>query len=586
MSSGMSDDATITTTDNDKYQDEMIERLFDTNSEADEDTCVEILTATSPSKNGSSSNSNSNSNSTYRSASSMASSKLSRKSSKSKLTFMSGKEIRRRQLMLQPIEEDVQSSLVQEDVRKVIAKIKSATERSKQRQINGSGAVSPGKFGELYHQQERREPPEEVADTQARDGPEMAPTAKDAAISSNNSSTSMNSSSPWIKKGYYKNVEDESDTISATSSKRSIIAKKYQKPIASRLHITPGRETDDLELFECVLIPSMTTTTATEEREGSEDAPIDAMAAFPAPAEAPLVPAKAPPAPVPAPAVEPINLEQQVYPKQAETESTTEDSPVTMDGDDEDEAIVIPRQEKEEKKHSKPDPIGQGEMMQEEDQEQEKALAAILTAKAPDVQPSTISSTVGPEMKELETLDSKTNDTPSETPREEENQETETDSGKETVAIVIEEDSVKLKALEEENASLKDTIRFLQRAASHKERYFAELAWFGKRTEEEVQKFRPNFWSEKREEFGPELFEEFRADAKRIADPEIGDWEHGFSSGALAMARLLLGLSHASVDEKICAFHDKNEPCTDQCVTCTVAQQRQRELEDFPVLDP
>ena len=152
--------------------------------------------------------------------------------------------------------------------------------------------------------------------------------------------------------------------------------------------------------------------------------------------------------------------------------------------------------------------------------------------------------------------------------------------------LFLVDDSTKRKQLENENAKLKDTLRFLQKTAVEKERYFAELAWFGKRNEDEVLKRRPNFWPERLADFGPEVFEEFRADAARITDPDVGDWEHGFSSGALAMARLLLGLSHATEDEKICAFHEISQPCTEHCVTCTVQQQRQRELDDFPVLDP
>jgi hypothetical protein len=142
----------------------------------------------------------------------------------------------------------------------------------------------------------------------------------------------------------------------------------------------------------------------------------------------------------------------------------------------------------------------------------------------------------------------------------------------------------------------------------------------GKRSEEEVVQIRPNFWQERREELGEEIFEDFQADARRIAHPDVGDWEHGFSSGSLvschplrmylatiattyfwtkqnkhltftcficqAMARLLLGLSHAVEDEKICAFHQAGQQCTNDCLTCSVEEQRKRELEDFPVLDP
>jgi hypothetical protein len=154
------------------------------------------------------------------------------------------------------------------------------------------------------------------------------------------------------------------------------------------------------------------------------------------------------------------------------------------------------------------------------------------------------------------------------------------------VELVLVSDSDRVRHLEKENAKLRDALNFLQRTAVEKEKYFAELAWFGKRSESEVKKWRPNFWRERLADLGPELFEEFRADAMRIADPDVGDWEHGFSSGALAMARLLLGLSHALEDETICAFHDPDQPCTKHCVTCSVAEQRARELADFPVLDP
>lgn len=159
-------------------------------------------------------------------------------------------------------------------------------------------------------------------------------------------------------------------------------------------------------------------------------------------------------------------------------------------------------------------------------------------------------------------------------------------NGKHTVEPVAGNVSTQLKQLEYENARLKDTLNFLQQTAVEKEKYFAELAWFGKRSEEEVQKWRPNFWRERLADLGPVQFEEFRADAMRIADPDVGDWEHGFSSGSLAMARLLLGLSHAVDDEKICAFHDPGQSCTRHCVTCSVDEQRKRELADFPVLDP
>ena len=155
-----------------------------------------------------------------------------------------------------------------------------------------------------------------------------------------------------------------------------------------------------------------------------------------------------------------------------------------------------------------------------------------------------------------------------------------------TVELVLVDDAQKVQQLEIENAKLRSTLRFLQSTAVDKEKYFAELAWFGKRSEQEIQQWRPNFWKDRLEDFGPELFEEFRADAMRIADPDIGDWEHGFSSGSLAMARLLLGLSHVIDDEKICAFHTVGQACTPHCVTCSVEEQRKRELDDFPVLDP
>jgi hypothetical protein len=117
------------------------------------------------------------------------------------------------------------------------------------------------------------------------------------------------------------------------------------------------------------------------------------------------------------------------------------------------------------------------------------------------------------------------------------------DDKDETVELVLVDNSEKLKRLQGENRKLKETLHFLQQTAVDKEKYYAELAWYGKRSEEEVRKWRPNFWEERRSDFGPQLFEEFQADAMRIADPDVGDWEHGFSSGCLAMARLLLGLS-------------------------------------------
>jgi hypothetical protein len=169
-------------------------------------------------------------------------------------------------------------------------------------------------------------------------------------------------------------------------------------------------------------------------------------------------------------------------------------------------------------------------------------------------------------------------------------EETPTGGEKPDDAAVVElmhvADSDRVRLLEKENAKLRDALHFLRRTAVEKEKYFAELAWFGKRSEAEVKKWRPNFWRERLEDLGPELFNDFRADAMRIADPDVGDWEHGFSSGALAMARLLLGLSHILEEEKICAFHDPDQPCTKHCVTCTVAEQRARELADFPLLDP
>ena len=46
-------------------------------------------------------------------------------------------------------------------------------------------------------------------------------------------------------------------------------------------------------------------------------------------------------------------------------------------------------------------------------------------------------------------------------------------------------------------------------------------------------KIRPTFWEEKKDDLGPEVFEDFEADANRIANPDAGDWEHGFASGSL-----------------------------------------------------
>ena len=50
----------------------------------------------------------------------------------------------------------------------------------------------------------------------------------------------------------------------------------------------------------------------------------------------------------------------------------------------------------------------------------------------------------------------------------------------ETVELVLVDNSEKMKQLEEENKRLKDTLNFLQQTAVDKERYYAELAWFGK----------------------------------------------------------------------------------------------------------
>jgi len=55
------------------------------------------------------------------------------------------------------------------------------------------------------------------------------------------------------------------------------------------------------------------------------------------------------------------------------------------------------------------------------------------------------------------------------------------------------------------------------------EKHIAELVWFGKSSEQQIQKWQPDFWEDRLERFGPELFEEFRAGPLRVADPDDGD---------------------------------------------------------------
>lgn len=122
----------------------------------------------------------------------------------------------------------------------------------------------------------------------------------------------------------------------------------------------------------------------------------------------------------------------------------------------------------------------------------------------------------------------------------------EKDTPSESVEIVLGDDYEKIRRLEKENQRLKDTLFFLQQTAVDKEKYYAELAWFGKRSKEEVADTRPDFWKERREDFGPKLFADFQADARRIGDPDVGDWEHGFASGSL--------VSHILICEAIICY--------------------------------
>ena len=421
------------------------------------------------------------------------------------------------------------------------------------------------------------------------------------------------------------------DTNRVVSLEQNATSKNStRKSISSRLQVKAGRqETGDAELFECVLAPSMTFTSVREETDTTPTAPHDDELRD---------------EPEPETESELDITTDNDDSSQTETEEetpTTEEEEIDTEKEEETE-------ESADEDLLKPDPSGQVELKttfselrlnrtksslrrvpenkpclvdsldsaydelesgteasvtQTEDlgtrktkvvsENQLEKAAVSMTKDGPVLLPRLPVAT--PELNAVTSNASGTESSLQATTQHTSDQsETETcdfatDTGDDRdgrIQLFLADDSLKMKQLENENAKLKDTLRFLQQTAVDKEKYFAELAWFGKRNENEVQKWRPNFWSERLADFGPELFEEFRADAARITDPDIGDWEHGFSSGALAMSRLLLGLSHATEDEKICAFHDYSQPCTEQCVTCTIAQQRRRELEDFPVLDP
>lgn len=137
-----------------------------------------------------------------------------------------------------------------------------------------------------------------------------------------------------------------------------------------------------------------------------------------------------------------------------------------------------------------------------------------------------------------------------------------------------------LKRLKEENARLRDALNFVQQTASDKSDYYFDLVWFA-RSPNPLQ-WVPNFFEDTRSKLGEEKFVKFRRDIEALSSPHAGDWNHGFNSGCLAMARLLGELSAITEPR---SWDDNGGDSDEEENVESIDEQRQNALSEFPFLD-
>jgi hypothetical protein len=109
-------------------------------------------------------------------------------------------------------------------------------------------------------------------------------------------------------------------------------------------------------------------------------------------------------------------------------------------------------------------------------------------------------------------------------------------------------------------------------------KYF-NLVWYARREPEEAAKYFPK-----------ELYEKFKKELEELADPESGDWHHGFNSGMLACSRLI---SHYLLNDdninNIIKINNENDGDDDDYIPSTRKSVLEMEIEfaedHFPDLD-
>jgi len=121
--------------------------------------------------------------------------------------------------------------------------------------------------------------------------------------------------------------------------------------------------------------------------------------------------------------------------------------------------------------------------------------------------------------------------------------------------------------------------------------YYDRLVWHarkGRLDEREYQRIRQELGND------DAIYQRFRRDARKLSDPNSGNWHHGFNSGVMATARLVLGLA-ATKAQHMCQgvnSHDIDEETEEPVPECnehycyySVEEQRRQALAEFPDLD-
>lgn len=162
-----------------------------------------------------------------------------------------------------------------------------------------------------------------------------------------------------------------------------------------------------------------------------------------------------------------------------------------------------------------------------------------------------------------------------------------------------------IERLRQENLKLRAALDRVNQQTKAKHDFYEHLVWRARSRTEDYLPARHEAFCQKH---GDVQLAALRRAEGELADPDTGNWTHGFNSGVLAATRLTMGLT-VMEDLHVCQgvhFHDdgssseeseddkddddsnhrpvKVQKCGEDCYW-TAEQQRQQAIDEFPDLD-